>query len=164
VKLFLDDCISPRLAPVLQSVLDLGTTKAVVHHFDQLAASGTGDDLWVPRAAEDGYVVVTKDSGRKRRGPPLQLLLPAWNIPAIFCYRKLNLQPSFVQASAIVAILPGLVGTSRAGPPKGRYRLKMTEAQCGPRFSLEPWPLSRQERDGMGFYGPKRPPAPGQMF
>ena len=101
------------------------------------AKQGIPDEQWVPRAAEEDWIVVTGDSGATKLGAPIQVIMPQYGVTGIYFSGKLQQQSGFVKLQALISVLQHLPMVSES--PKGsRFRLHM---KSGGGFGLRPWPL-----------------------
>jgi hypothetical protein len=114
VKLLLDECVGPRASAAIAAVLSLSKQKTEVVHMHDFEGRGAADQSWVIRAAKEGWFVITKDSGKRQDGPPLQLILPAYGVRAAFMHRKLPQRPGIDQVRAILYVYPSLQRAAKA--------------------------------------------------
>ena len=137
MKLLFDECIGYGIYRSLIPALDAYRPPvARAHMLDFTGRQGVPDEEWVPRAASEGWIVVTGDSGRSRLGAPLQELMPAHGVTGIYFSGKLQSRPAKAKADAILAVLDRL--PEIAGSPRGaRYRVAIS----GTGYALRPWPL-----------------------
>jgi hypothetical protein len=137
VKLLFDECIGYGIYEALwQDLVVDGKSITHSHMLDFTGRQGVADDIWVPRAANEHWMVITGDSGRSGLGAPLHILMPAHGVTGIYLSGKLQTRPARVKIEAIRAVLKELPG-AYAGPRGLRYRLRMD----GESFSLRQWPV-----------------------
>ncbi len=64
-KLLLDECIGKQIASALRAFLAPTEESAVIKHLLELHKPGTLDDVWLPEAAKDGWIILTGDRGKR---------------------------------------------------------------------------------------------------
>jgi hypothetical protein len=137
VKLLFDECIGYGIYEAICSELNqLLSPIQHVHMLDFTGRQGVADEVWVPRAALEKWMVITGDSGRSKQGAPLQLLLPRNGISGIYFSGKLQSKPAQTKVEAVLDV-SGQLPDIYNGPPGTRHRLRMKHQG----YSLQPWPL-----------------------
>lgn len=103
---------------------------------------GCRDDDWVPRIANEGYVVVSTDRGKKiSRGAKLPILCRRNKVTHILLTGTVHKLNQFDKLRAIFCVWPLIVSASEA-PPGSGYLLKKTNSGG---FDLVPiQPLSEE--------------------
>jgi hypothetical protein len=138
VKLLIDECIGRGIYLKFAAALDAITPPIQHRHLlDFNGQQGVPDDVWVPNAAAEGWIVITGDSGRSGFGAPLHLILPKFQITAIFFAGKLQQQKAEIKGQALIACLAHLP-TIDAAPRGSRFKVVMNASGT---FRLTPWPL-----------------------
>jgi len=142
VKLLIDECIGKGIYASVKPSLDSAQPPIThAHILDFNKASGVADDVWVPRVAQGGWVVVTGDTGAKKLGAPLQIIMPQYKVTGVYFSGKLQQQPGQVKISALIWML--------------QHRHRVESAPQGTRFKLfsfrpgvnaiNEWPLTQRE-------------------
>jgi hypothetical protein len=138
VKLLFDECIGYGIYKSICGALNVLVPPVThAHMLDFTGRQGEPDEVWVPRAAREGWLVITGDSGRRGTGAPLDVIMPMHGVTGIFLSGKLQSKPAAVKVNAVVSVLDRFRDVE-TGPRGLRYRLFMT--QTG--FALKPWPIS----------------------
>ena len=136
MKLLIDECIGKNIYGEIKTFLDSSVPPIQhMHMLDFNGRQGLNDEEWVPKAAAEGWFVITGDSGRSRLGAPLHLLLPQYKISAIFFSGKLQSKPGLDKVRAILSVLPRLE-TLATKPPGTRWKLYLTINGYG----IKEWP------------------------
>ena len=125
IKIFFDENIGKPLVIALGNLLAFFHPKPQIRHIDEYLKSGIKDDIWLPKVAQENWLVVTADQG-KGPGAKLPHLCKKLGIRHVLISGKLHQQPQFEKARAILVVWPELLKAFVA--PKGsRFKL-----QCGP--------------------------------
>lgn len=140
MKLLIDECIGFGIYERIKPFLDAFTPPIQhMHMLEFNEKQGIEDDEWVPRAASEGWIVITGDSGRRKLGSPLQLMMPQYLVTGIYLSGKLQQKNAATKMQAIVSVLH-LIPQVAASPRGTRFRLRMSGDE---RFVLALWPLSK---------------------
>lgn len=142
MKLLIDECIGREIYE--QFCIHLDTASSPIGHahiLDFNRKQGIGDEIWVPRAAAEGWTVITGDAGASKLGAPLQIIMPQFGVTGIYFSGKLQQKRGAVKLQALVAVL-GQLATVAAAAKGERFRLHLTPSGG---FSLRVWPLSKRE-------------------
>jgi hypothetical protein len=65
VKLLLDECLGHPLAEDIKKMLSWDTPPPTISHLFEFFKSGETDDVWIPKIASEGWVILTADRGKK---------------------------------------------------------------------------------------------------
>jgi len=150
INILFDECIGQRVAESLVNVLQLDTRFSLnAEYLKRWIAEGASDQEWVPRARDERRFVITADSGRQRKGPPLQLLLPYHGVSGAFFTGGVHNKPQVEKARAILSLWSHIVDAA-IEDTVGRYRMGIhTKAKNGlvSTFAWKEWPLSKKEQE-----------------
>lgn len=138
MKLLIDECIGRGIYRKFAAELDAANPPIEhMHLLEFNGKQGIPDDEWVPRAAAEGWAVITGDSGRSGVGAPLHLILPKYQITAIFFTGKLQQQPGAIKIEALLTCMSRLAEIAAA--PRGtRFKVVMTSGRA---FRMTQWRL-----------------------
>lgn len=142
MKLLIDECIGRGIYENIKPHLDAASPPIQhTHILDFNQRQGVDDEEWVPRAAAEGWIVVTGDSGATKLGAPIQVIMPQFGVTGIYFSGKLQQRAASVKMAALLAVLDHLAVIEAA--PKGtRFRLHMTTKGS---FGLKLWPLTHRD-------------------
>lgn len=102
VKLFFDECVSPRLPRILkQQHPHLKTTHLTEHY-----KSGIKDSEWIPRLAKESWVVITADAGIGSGHGKLPYLCAKYKITHLLITPPLHHLGYEHYKQAIISVLP----------------------------------------------------------
>jgi hypothetical protein len=130
-KFFFDECaIGPRAVRDIRSTLELSSHKIIVEHLFTYFKIGTPDDVWIPKIAEEeGWVIITADSGKKR-GPKLPELCVEYEITHVLMSPSIAKLSTYGRIRAFHDNILDLIEASDA--KKGtRFRLRRTSGGDG---------------------------------
>lgn len=82
-KLLLDENIGRPLTESIASVLEWHESEPEVWHLLQFEKAGTPDPEWLKRAADDDWVILSADRGKRYGGGKLPLLCLEYRITHI---------------------------------------------------------------------------------
>ncbi len=118
MKLLLDECIPSGISGSIAKFMAAAKPPVeTVHMIVFTGKQGEPDDVWVPKAANEGWFVITGDSVRSKEGPPLHRLLPEHGVSAAFLSGKLQQKPGFEKVRAVISLLDAL--RDAAAQPRG---------------------------------------------
>jgi len=138
-KLLFDECIGKPLVDKLREMLkDTISEELVIGHLLEYYEQGIWDEEWVPLAAQDGWVIVTADRGRKRggKGDQLRLVCERHQITHIALSRRVNTRKSIDKIMTILSVWHEVLSAMDSPP--------------GSHWSLEPARLPKSQQD-QGF-------------
>lgn len=126
-RILFDECIGkPHVERLAEFVGGLGLELPEIKHVLEFQEQGVWDEEWIPRIADEGWMVVTQDRGKRRkgRGEPLPRLCLAHNITHVLFSRRIAERKSAEKVLTLTSVWNEL--------------LSLAEAPIGSRYSLEP--------------------------
>ena len=133
MKVLVDENIGIPLIKALSNILQFHPSKPYLKSLLEYFKSGTQDPEWIQEIAEDDWIIVTSDRGRKSGGNKLPLLCREQHVTHILISGKLHNSPQFEKIKAIINCWDEIVETQKA--PKGsRFALRYTSNHT---FKLE---------------------------
>jgi hypothetical protein len=134
-KLLFDENFGRPIVRVLASAVELlKADKPTISHFFELFNSGTEDDVWIPKVAEDGWIVVSADRAKRAGGPKLPLLCEQYSVPLVLLSGRLHTSSSFDKLRAVLAVWPALCAIAD-GPRSCRHSLRCLDSGDGYRLT-----------------------------
>jgi hypothetical protein len=131
LKILFDECLSHRVVQVMQDLLALGKESLEIMTLrDFMGKTGERDKDWIPAAAESGFLIITTDHGRKKRGDKLPELCQAWGVKHVLISRKLQQRGRLSCALAVLATWPG-IGLARYEDGVIGYLLRLVDVRKG---------------------------------
>lgn len=128
VKLLFDENFSRPLIRDLATLAAYSPDNPSLTHLLELSPPGVGDDVWIPRVASEGFIVITADRGKRSGGPKLPAVCEANNVTHLLLSGRVSQTVQFEKARALLAVWPELLETVMA--PKGsRFLLKLSNAR-----------------------------------
>jgi hypothetical protein len=119
LKYFIDNCLSYRFAPMLQS-LDRGEVISLREHFPQDAA----DLIWIPELGRNGWTLLSVDHNQTRRPEERAALKKAGAI-AFYLAKSFIALPFGEQAWRLVKFWPDIADAAEAAISGGCYHVKI---------------------------------------
>lgn len=75
LRLLLDDCLSKNAVKAISDLARFSRGAVEVQHLATVDCAGELDDVWIPKQAPAGYLLITADRGKKKsRGSKLPVL------------------------------------------------------------------------------------------
>lgn len=110
----------------------------IIGHLLEYYNQGEWDEVWVPKAARDGWVIVTADRGRKRggKGDQLRIVCENYNITHIVLSPRVNNRKSLEKVMTIFSVWNEV--------------LSVFKSPAGSRWSIEPARVPK-EQAAQGF-------------
>lgn len=121
MKLLFDENFGRPLVDALKGLMSFAREKPEISHILALQQPGVKDSEWIPRLADDKWIVLTGDRG-KSAGPKLPQLCRAYGITHVLLSGSLQSSPQFEKARAVIGVWPAL--------------LALPDAPAGTRFAL----------------------------
>jgi len=123
-RILFDECIGQPTLDAVKAILGFSALDADVAHVVQLYGAGTLDDVWIPRAASEGWIIVTTDRGKqKSRGGKLPELCKRYRLTHVVFSAGANKMRAFQKQRAIVDHWEELVALTKE-PPGSCYSLR----------------------------------------
>lgn len=117
IKLLFDENIGKPLVDAMLPLLSKYRDPPVVEHLlDLLGRHGEKDKVWIPKLAEESWLVISADRGKKG-GSKLPLLCAHHKVSHVLIKGKLHNVRQFEKARAIIVVWPSLVDACTK--PKG---------------------------------------------
>jgi hypothetical protein len=115
----------------LKELLSFSPDDAEIDHVIRRFGAGTPDEEWIPRLAEDGWVVITADAGKNRSsGRKLPDVCKEFRITHVIIAPGLHKRNNFCKQRAIVDNWERLLAAAEA-PRGSRYSLKLSDPATG---------------------------------
>lgn len=127
-----------KLAPLLGGFPETPVIKHVLDYFQ----SGSSDAEWIPRIAQERFIVISFDRGRKYGGPKLPQICAEHDVTHVLVSGKLNQRKQADKIRAIMEVWPDLAALANA-PRGSRYLLRLTSTG---RATLVPKQKTRRRR------------------
>lgn len=144
MKILADECIGPKTTRIAADLLARAKPNPItlVHWLDKFTKEEKRDDKWAEILASDGgWIVLTKDTGQKKRGPPLQLILPRKKVTGIFFTRGRAQASGFEALRAVIWLIHD-IEAALSEPAGTRFKIYVE----GRGYSLQRWSLTDREK------------------
>ena len=127
-KLMFDENVGRELIHALAELAQFHDPPPQVSHIiDFVGQEGEEDDIWIPRLAGEGWLLVSADQGHSG-GPKFPRLCRTWKITQIVIKGKLHHAKQFEKARAVLAVWPDLLEAANS-PPGTEFALHYTHGQ-----------------------------------
>lgn len=126
-KVLFDECIGkPHVESLIEFLAIDGGERPEIRHVLDFQGQGVWDEDWIPRVANEGWMIVTQDRGRKGRskGEPLPNLCHKLGITHVVLSRRIAQRKSADKVLTILSVWRELLG--------------LFDEPVGSRFALEP--------------------------
>jgi hypothetical protein len=135
-KFLFDECVGKPLTEALRGLIAFHRHQVGIMHLLDRFPSGTHDDVWVPKIAEEDWIVVSVDRG-KLPGPKLPVLCAGLGVRHILFAPSAARLPQFEKGRAFLRVWRDAINLAQA-PAGTRATLKITTS--GP--ALDPRPAA----------------------
>jgi hypothetical protein len=126
IKVFFDENFGRPTVRSLEGLLKNSLTPPdEVAHVLDFYEPGTPDPEWLPRLAEEGWIVITADRAKRSGGPKLPFLCAQLGITHVLLSGRIHKQPQFEKAVCVASVWDEIVAATAA--PKGsRFILRLS--------------------------------------
>ena len=159
IKLLFDECLT---GPVVEQLCKLlAYSKRIVEHklLPDIVKRGTTDDEWVPKIKDDGFIVVTGDSGRigGTKGTKLPFVCQRYSVTYVMLSGSIQQKSGFEKARAFMAVWEEVCELYDK-PPGSGWLIKMVGERSYRLVKKElPAPKPRKPRPDVSSTEPQPP-------
>jgi hypothetical protein len=126
VKLLLDECLGPPLVKDINKMLSWDTPPPIIHHLFTYFKEGEKDNVWIPKVAGEGWIILSPDRGKKGNNK-LPSICVAYKVTHILMSASLMKMKQNQKANAIISVWEEIKKCNES--PKGsRFRLRLNHA------------------------------------
>lgn len=119
-RLLFDDCLSKHAVNALKTLAEFTSGSVEFAHLVDFNLSGKTDDEWVPEIADQGWIVVTTDRGKKpSRGGKLPFLCQRYGVTYVMLSAAIHKRNTFDKIRAMFDVWPQLAALVPSNPCKG---------------------------------------------
>jgi hypothetical protein len=126
VKLLLDECLGPPLVEDLAKLLSWDYPAPVIHHLFKYFKPGSADDVWIPQIANEGWIILTGDRGKKSGKVKLPAICVTYKITHILMGSSVLHLKQIERVNAIIAVWSEIKKCGEA-PEGSRFTLRLGE-------------------------------------
>lgn len=125
-RVLIDECVSRRVLDAVNGILAMGRQEQVqfIYLTDFVGSCGAKDIEWVPKARAAGYMVVSADMGRRKRGDKLPELCDLYGVKHVLISPKLKQKGQMAIAMALFACWQG-IGIAWGEANSSRFQLQL---------------------------------------
>ena len=129
-KFFFDNCaIGPGAIKTIRQITDAHPASIEVAHLMSHFEACTPDEKWIPEIADESWVVITSDRGKRCGGAKLPALCLEYHVTHVLLSRAVHRFSSFQRITAFTSNLNDLLACCDA--PKGsRFHLRRTNSKA----------------------------------
>lgn len=110
IKFLFDENFGEPLVSALAGFLTWYKEHPVeIRHLFRFAKSGEKDEVWVPRIASGGWVVVSTDKGRRCGGKKLAEVCRAYKVTHVLLSTGIQKSKHFEKVRAVLAVWPRMI-------------------------------------------------------
>lgn len=124
LKFLFDECVGKPVMDLLRkSIIALSVDEPEFAHVLDFQKQGEFDDVWIPRIAQDDWIVVTSDRGRrgKKNGKKLPLVCKQHQVTHVALSGTIDQMNSLDKMAIILAVWDDM--KKLAAAPKGSAHL-----------------------------------------
>jgi hypothetical protein len=127
IKLLLDECIGRPIAVSINQMLSWDSPPPTIHHLTNYFVPGERDPSWIPKIADEGWIILTADRGRKGKDK-LPGICVAYRVTHILMGASIMRLKQAQKANAIISIWEQIKRCANA--PKGsRFLMSMVNGR-----------------------------------
>jgi hypothetical protein len=141
LKLLLDECLGRPLVADINQMLSWDTPKPTIHHLTNYFVPGTLDPDWIPKIAQEGWMVMTADRGKNGKHK-LPAICATYQITHILMGPSVGQLKQYQKANAIISIWDKIKECQNA--PKGsRFLMSWVNGRASLKRMILPPTASR---------------------
>jgi hypothetical protein len=125
VKLLFDENFGKPIVSALADLAGFSRAHCRVKHLLERFQPGTPDEEWIPKIAQEGFILISSDLGRGKRGRRLPEICIQCGLTHVLVSGKLHNQTQFEKIRGVLVVWPRLLETAQEPPGTG-YMLKMS--------------------------------------
>jgi hypothetical protein len=103
VKLMLDECLGRPLVADINKMLSWDIPSPTIHHLTNYFIPGESDPVWIPKVAEEGWIILTADRGKKGKDK-LPSICVTYKVTHILMGTSVMKLKQYQKANAIISI------------------------------------------------------------
>jgi len=130
LKLLFDECVGKAVLPKIAELLAISEKQPDLAHVLQFQEQGVHDKEWIPLIAEEGWIVVTADRGKrgkKSKGEKLPLVCRQFGVTHVMLSSSIHHKSNFDKIRILLEVWPEIMDLVKA--PRGSgYLLRLTTA------------------------------------
>jgi hypothetical protein len=128
-KLLLDECVGKTIVPALRAMIAPTSEEAEIAHILDFQPQGVTDEQWVPRIAEEKWIVLTGDRAKQSsKGGKLPILCRAFCVTHVMLSASIHKMKTFDKERMILNVWHDLRALVEV--PRGSgYSLQLTHAK-----------------------------------
>lgn len=130
LKLLFDECVGRAVLPKITEFLGISENPPELSHVLQFQEQGVHDEDWIPQIAEERWIVVTADRGRRgkqSKGEKLPLVCRQFGVTHVMLSSSIHHKSNFDKIRILLEVWPGIIDLVNA--PRGSgYLLRLTTA------------------------------------
>lgn len=127
LRLLFDECIGWPVVDQLANLVAFDSAEYELEHAIRLGFGGVKDEIWIPQIADDGWLIITGDDGKRRKagsGEKLPVVCRQCGVTYAVLSRSVRKLHSFQKVRVLLAVWESLAS--------------MREAPRGSGFSIRP--------------------------
>jgi hypothetical protein len=120
-KILFDECVGRPIVAQIRSLIGIDPTVQLDHVIDK-GFGGQNDDQWIPLIADEGWIIITGDSGKsgkRGRGEKLPVVCAAFGVTYAAFSRSVVHATAFQKHRIIIDLWDALVALKDAPPGSG---------------------------------------------
>jgi len=117
-KFLLDECVSLPIVAALRKHVDTLPVPAHLFHIIELGMNAQSDEDWIPKIAEEGWVVISGDKGKGglRKGQKLKAICASFGVTHILVSAKIQERKVAEKIELFKAAWEMIAATSESEP------------------------------------------------
>jgi len=124
IRLLFDECLGKPLLRDIEKLLSWDRPKPTISHLLDYFQAGTCDSVWIPKVAQDGWVILTSDRAKRSTHAKLPNICLEYQITHILMGPSILHLKQSQKANAIVALWEDIKKCNDA--PKGtRFTMRL---------------------------------------
>jgi hypothetical protein len=128
VKLLVDECIGRPLMESMRNMLNWDSPAPTIHHLTSYFVPGEADDVWIPKIAGDGWMILTGDKGSRGRAK-LPKICRQYKITHIITSSAVSKMKQMDKVAAIVAVWGAIKQDCPPAPAGSRFYLRLNNGK-----------------------------------
>jgi hypothetical protein len=113
----------------LASIYDKSPERPILRHYLEVFSSGEDDDVWIPVAGKEGYIIISSDRARRSGGAKLPFVCHLNGVVHILVSGKVHSMNNVQKVEAIISVWSEIMSQVSAAAPGTGFLLRLSNSR-----------------------------------